>query len=108
MSDVVHPSFTFTVNLELLNEEQIGPNTNAISTGILHPSRHQDDQDNALVEKSNFKNTRSTWIPGKLAGENRVLKHGDTFTLTGQKALYIRDLYGIGFAPADRAFLEVS
>ena len=108
MNDVAHPTFTFTVNLELLKNEQMGPNTNVLTTGVLHPTRHQDDQDNARFEQSNFKNTRSTWIPGKLVGENRQLKHGDVFTQSGQKGLYTRNTYGIGFAPADRAFLEVS
>ena len=107
MSAPVHPSFTFTVNLELMSTEQIGPDTNAINPGMLHPSRHQNDQDNARTEQSNFKNTRSTWKPGLII-DNRALKHGDTFTVTGQKGLYLRDMYGIGYAPADRACLEVS
>ena len=107
MNDVVHPSFTFTVNLSLLPEEQIGPNTNAVSPRMLHPTRHQDDQDNAVFEESNFKNTRSTWVPGLLAGENRAVKHGEVFTVTGSKGIYLRDTYGIGFAPAERAVLEV-
>jgi hypothetical protein len=106
MADVAHPSFTFLVNLELLSTEQIGPSTNAINPAMLHPTRHQDDQDNAVVEKSNFRTTRSTWNPGIL-GLNRVLKHGDTFTVTGQKAIYLRDMYAVGFAPADRAVLEI-
>lgn len=107
MADVSHPSFTFTVNLELFGTEQIGPNTNSVNPTMLHPSRYQSDQDNAQTEQSNFKNTRSTWNPGYILA-NRVLKHGDTFTVTGQKGLYLRDMYGIGYAPADRACLEVS
>jgi len=107
MADVAHPSFTFTVNLELPLDEKIGPNTNEIVTGMLHPTRHQDDQDNAIAEQSNFKNTRSTWKPD-LIGMNYALKHGDTFTLTGAKGIYMKDMYGIGYAPADRACLEVT
>jgi hypothetical protein len=44
------PEITFRVNLELLDTEQIGPNTNAVNPHMLHPTRHQDSQDNALVE----------------------------------------------------------
>jgi len=108
MADVAHPSITFTVDLSLFATEQIGPNTNAVNPNILHPSRYQNDQDNALVEKNNFRSTRSTWLSGVLGADNRQLEHGDSFTLTGQKAIYLRDTYGIGFAPADRAFLTVT
>ena len=106
MADVAHPSFTFLVNLELLKTEAIGPKTNSISPAMLHPSRHQDDQDNAQLEQANFKTTRSTWKPG-LLGLNRVLRDGDTFTVTGHKGIYLRDMYAVGFAPADRACLEI-
>ncbi|MHA1949716.1 MAG: hypothetical protein ACW99G_06970 [Candidatus Thorarchaeota archaeon] len=106
MSNVSHPVFNFRVNLELLSTEKIGPKTNSINVGMLHPTRHQDDQDNAVVEQSNFKDTRSTWKPGVL-GMNGAYKDGDTFTAYGVKGLYLRDTYGIGYAPADRACLEI-
>lgn len=101
-------SLTFRVNLELLSAEQIGVLDGNRSVNMLHPDRHQSDQDNAVSEQANRKNTRSTWIPGQLVGENRALTHGDTFTAYGEKAVYIRDMYASGYATAaDRTFLEV-
>ena len=102
-----YPTITFRVNLELKNEEQIGPNTNEKGVSILHPDLHQTSADRGRTEKSNRVNTRSSWNPGLLAGKNWSLKDGDEFTQHGQQALYTRDTYAIGFAPADRAYLEI-
>lgn len=101
------PTIVFEVDLELLSTEAIGPKTNLVNPHMLHPTTHQDSPDNGLVEKSNFKNTRSTWNPSFLSAENRALKHGDQFTEYGQKAIYLRDTYGQGYAPNDRACLKI-
>lgn len=108
-------SITFRVNLELLRDEAVGSKLNQRDVGMLHPDQHQTSPDNGRAETSNRKNTRSTWIPGQLVGENRPLKHGDTFTAYGERAIYIRDQYAVGWTPqgmqqlppADRRFLEV-
>lgn len=102
-----YPTITFQVNLSLKTTEAIGPNTNVISPTLLHPDQHQDSPDAGRVETSNRTSTLSTWLPGLLAGENAGLKDGDQFTLYGQKATYMRDNYAIGFAPAERAWLDV-
>lgn len=47
------------------------------------------------AESANFKSTRSTWFPDRLI-DNRKLKNGDTFTLSGLNAIYLRDNYSIG------------
>ena len=107
MSDPVHPSITFTVDLSLKGAELIGPNTNSVSTSILHPDQYQLSSDNGRTEAGNRATSRSSWLPGQLVGENRKLKDGDTFTKTGLKAIYIRDLYAVGFAPSDRAWLTI-
>lgn len=107
MSNPVHPSFTFRVNLGLLSNESFGAVTNSSSVGVLHPDSYQSDQDNAQVEKVNRKFLSATWCPGKQVGSNRVWTHGDEFTLTGLDALYIRDMYAVGYAPADRAVLDI-
>jgi hypothetical protein len=96
MSDPEHPVITFQVNLTPLSTEDVGPLTNLLNPHVLHPDRHQSDQDNAVAEFSNRENNRSTWLPGLLAGENRALKHGDQFTVNGLKALYIKDTYTSG------------
>jgi len=106
MSDPAHPSITFRVNLALSSSETIGPSTNSDNPSMLHPTQHQNSPDNGRVEESNLKNTRVTWLPSQLLN-NRQLKHGDEFTVSGLKALYIRDMYASGYAPSDRAFLEV-
>ena len=102
-----YPTITFRVNLELKSEEQIGPNTNEKDVSILHPDLHQNSADRGRLEKSNRVNTRSSWNPGLLGAKNWALKDGDEFTQHGQQALYTRDTYAIGFAPADRAYLEI-
>lgn len=104
-----HPSITFEVDLELNMTEAIGPHTNLVNPHILHPDRHQNDQDNAVTEKDNRKNNRSAYIgvdsvtlgtlsSGLLELEHRQLKHGDQFTLKGLKALEIRDKFALDYA----------
>lgn len=69
-------AMTFRVNLANLNE-------------LAHkPPYNQTDG-------ANFPYTRSTWIPDFLIN-NRALKHGDTFTESGAKALYLKNTYTTG------------
>ncbi len=96
------PTIVFTVNLNLLMNEENGSLNSVTSQGVLHPDRHQSDQDNALVEMAQRKNLRTVKIG------NRDYKHGDTITEYGMKAVYLRDTYGIGYAPNDRACLTVT
>lgn len=111
-----HPAITFEVNLKLNSAEAVGPKSNSKDVNILHPDRHSEDQDAAVTKIENRKNNRSTWvpnginisgIPASVLGPNRALKHGDQFTLYGMQALYVRDMYAEGYAPADRAWLTV-
>lgn len=102
----MHPTYTFRVNLLLLSNEAVGPNTNSLSTGVLSPDQYQTSPDYGRIENSNRVNTLSSWFPDLLRG-NRQLKHGDTFEESGLKALYLRNMYTTGYAPADRAFLEI-
>lgn len=44
------------------------------------------------TEASQFANTMDVFIPGLLGGENITKNHGETFTLTGQKAYYLKNL----------------
>lgn len=106
MSDPAHPVITFQVNLDIQSDEDFGPNTNLVNPHILNPFRYQNDQDNAVTEQSNLKNTRGIWLPGLLGAENlagsmgpnggNLLGHGDQFTLSGKKAMYIKDTYTNG------------
>ncbi len=102
-----HPAITFQVNLSLPKTETMGPGTNEITVVPLNPVRHQESQDQAILDEAQLKNLRVTWLPGINAASNIELKHGDTFTLYGQQALYVRDNYAIGYAPSERAVLDV-
>jgi len=99
------PEITFRVNLELNSTELIGPKTNTSieSTGILHPDRHVNDQDEAVESIATRKDLRSTWIPGLSAANNREMKDGDTFTEYGQSAIYLKNRYTTG----DNPLLEI-
>lgn len=54
------------------------------------------------TEANNFRNTRDTWFPDDL-NNNRQLQHGDTFTVSGEEALYLKNNYTSG----DYAILSV-
>jgi len=74
---------------------------------VFQKYQHQTSPDRGRTDRANFPNTMSTWIPGLTAGENRQLKETGQFTVSGQRASYIRDTYGIGFAPCEQAVLSV-
>lgn len=80
-------AITFRVNLETVNR-----------------TTHRTPYDiiNQATLSDNFKSTRITWFPGLLR-DNRELRHGDTFTESGKKAIYLRDNITSGAF----AFLEV-
>lgn len=88
------PAITFSVDLTPFMNETMGPVTSEVSVGI-------------PVLDTNTNNLRSSYFPSLTVSPNHVLKHGDTFTEYGQKAVYLRDMYAVGYAPADRAYLTV-
>src|SRR5690606_8183143 len=99
------PAIEFRVNLTLKKTEIV--NHDGSTAAMLHPDRFSEDQDAAVESIDYRKNLRSTFIPGLSAANNHAMKHGDTFTEYGQKAVYLRATYGIGYAPADQACLDV-
>ena len=99
-------SITFRVNLTLHKSELVGPAGNAIDTAMLSPDQYQTSPDQGRTDTSNRTSTISTWLPTTQAGME-ALKHGDTFTLNGLQAIKVRNLYASGYAPADRAWLDV-
>jgi hypothetical protein len=78
-SQPTHPVITFQVDLSALNQYS-----------HLTPGQYQDSPDRGRTYTENQATTRVTWFPGLLVGENRELKHGDTFILYGAKAQYYR------------------
>jgi hypothetical protein len=105
----MYPTITFQVNLGVPKTEALGPNTNQTDRDMLHADRHRTDQADAL-----------TWLSGLLGGNNLNLRDGDTFTLSGGKAEYVRKMFvagpsdGVtvtnmtGEATGDRAFLSIT
>lgn len=89
------PEITFTVNLAPTMNLTVGPLTNEKTVGVLPGS------------DSNQSNVVSALLPTLQISPDYQLKHGDTFTAYGQKAIYLRNMYAVGYAPADRAYLEV-
>jgi len=94
-----NPVIVFSVNLTPVTETTIGPLTNSRTTGILSPDRFQSSPDQAFIDMATRDNYISTWLPGLLDGENRKLKAGDTFTVKGEKAYYIKQRYTTGTNP---------
>jgi hypothetical protein len=78
------PTITFKVNLETVNR---------YSTSL--PNAPTDNIDN-------LRTTRSTWFPDLLR-DNRALKHGDQFTVSGMQAIYLKN----NFTSGDSAFLQI-
>lgn len=100
-----HPIITFQLAVQNRLSEKFGPNTNSQNVAILHPDRYgntgylQDvPQQLRLLLQDYF---RTTWLPGMTGGENiekNMLMSTDdiTFTLTGSKALYVKNMYATG------------
>ena len=91
----------------MLTNEAIGPVTNNRNVGILHPDQFQESADRGRTDTAARITQGVTWLPGLLNDNNVEMKNGDEFTATGDRAIYLRDTYGIGYAPADRAVLEI-
>ena len=115
----MYPTITFQVNLGVPKTEALGANTNQSDLDMLHPDRHVGDQDGVPASIANRASEKITWLSGLLAGSNLNLRDGDTFTLSGGKAEYVRKLFvaapgdGVvtamtGEATGDRAFLTIT
>jgi len=103
----LNPAITFSVNLAPLANETIGSATNSQTTGVLSPDMYQ-SPDRGRTENSNRKALVSSLLATIGVSPDRVLKDGDTFTEYGRKAVYLRKMYAVGYAPAHRAYLTVT
>lgn len=92
------PTITFTVDLTPLMNEDFGPRGNHKSVGVSSP-------DSANLPTASAR--RNGFLPGMQLG-NKSVKHGDIFVEYGQKAIYLRNTYGKGYAPAERAYLTIT
>ena len=93
------PAITFRADLTLQREMAFGPSTNESTVGAR--------QIDSTIDLDTRRDQLSTFLPSFQVASNRVLTHGDEFTEYGQKAVYLRDTYGIGYAPSDRAVLVI-
>ena len=93
------PTIVFSINLTPAPTMVIGPLTNQRTVGVVSPDRFQSSPDQALIDEAARKNYISAWLPGLLGEENRKLKSGDTFTVKGAKAVYIKNMYTTGTNP---------
>jgi hypothetical protein len=106
-SQVSYPTITFRVNLETLNRQ-----------GHLVPNRTVTTGNETVSEADNMKNNRTIYIPGLLVGENKTglgginqdvyLHHNDEFTVKGEKATYLKNLYVSTPAATDDLLVIVS
>ena len=99
MSNPKHPIVTFTVNLDRLRNEKIGPNTNQANVNLLHPDMHDNSPDRGRTNSNQHTVQKSTWLPGFLCGENIIQNDDGTITAYGMKAQYLRETYATGDAP---------
>ena len=92
-SAILHPIYSFTVNLDRLRNEKFGPNTNQSNVSVLHPDMYDSSADrgrtNAAQHQANF----TSLIPGFLLGENVIIHDNGTITAYGQKAVYLKKTY---------------
>lgn len=79
------PTITFQVNLATINEMTDKP-----------PYNH-------LTDGANFANSRVAYFPSWLSEDNRELKHGSQFTVSGQEAMYLKN----NFTTGQFAFLTI-
>jgi hypothetical protein len=89
-SQASHPVITFRVNLETVD----GLNTSL-------PNRMSVSGNEATSEAANVAGTRTIYLPGLIGnvegiGPSGFLKHGDTFTVKGSKATYLKNTYVLG------------
>jgi hypothetical protein len=77
-ANIKHPIITFAVNVP------------SDKITLLHPDRHQTDQDLAVTQAAQHDNLKSVWLPGLTTAENIKLKQSGQFTAYGLRAHYLK------------------
>lgn len=92
-SAIKHPIYTFTVQLDRLKNEAVGPNTNQRSVNLLHPDMSNQSPDYGRTLLSNHDAVaKASWLPGFLR-QNVVINDNGTITAYGQNAVYLKKTY---------------
>lgn len=85
------PQVEFEVDLTLNTTEQIGPPANLRIVPVYHSEGNSADATRAIVKQ---RETQFSGILQRLSqAGGREVKHGDRFTVEGEKAIYLRDMY---------------
>ena len=71
----------FSPNMQVVLTEVVGPKTNQKTIGVLSPDQFQSSPDVGRAATVARAQTRSTWFPGLLGGEN--IAHGHRYDLSG-------------------------
>jgi len=88
---ILLPSIEFEVDLTQPTSELFGPNKNLRKVPVYHSEGNSADTTRAMVKQreSQFSAILQSFSPGG----GIAVKHGDRFTLEGEKAIYLRDMY---------------
>lgn len=93
-SGIKHPIYRFSVNLNRMTEEKIGPNTNQSTVNLLHPSMHTNSPDSSREQMTAHNSVdKHTWLPSVLQGPNIDVNHDGTITAAGSQAVYLKKTY---------------
>lgn len=68
-------------NMQVVLTEVFGPKTNEKTIGVLSPDQFQSSPDAGRAATAARAQTRSTWFPGMLGGEN--IAHGNRYDMDG-------------------------
>lgn len=91
-SAITHPIYTFTINLDRLKSETVGPSTNQRTGTVLHPDSYQKSPDRSQAMISQHAAGNISLIP-TLLGANIQMNDNGTITAYGQHAVYLKKTY---------------
>jgi hypothetical protein len=85
------PTIEFEVDLTQPTSELFGPNKNLRKVPVYHSEGNSADTTRAMVKQ---REGQFSGILQSLSTSGGIaVKHGDRFTLEGEKAIYLRDMY---------------
>ena len=88
---VLLPTITFEVDLTQPTSELFGPNKNLRKVPVYHSEGNSADATRLMVKQR--EGQFSGILHSFMAGSGISVKHGDQFTVEGEKAIYLRNMY---------------
>lgn len=92
-SNIKHPIYTFTVNLDRLLSEKIGPNTNVRSVNVLHPDMYSNSPDSGRTSAANHATGNVSFMSCLFPGMHIDINDNGTITAYGAQAVYLKKTY---------------